>query len=170
MRMNLLFLNLQIHIWIWSRKMHVHETSLLPPKTIIIRFKRRNTMTDLELDVWDAWLRGTPTSGKKCLANISPSRRSCCRYYLLTGYIQGVLEALTMLTTVEDGGNASKSNLIDNFARKLLLSGRPTMLYSRGYKPLAKTAVLKTSETARSGRLFLCPRLLSLHTVSSVSM
>lgn len=59
-------------------------------------------MTDLELDVWDAWLRERQEHLEETLSNISPSEEPC-RYYLLTGYIQGMLEALTMLTTVEDG-------------------------------------------------------------------
>lgn len=58
-------------------------------------------MTDLELDVWDAWLRERQEHLEETLSNISPSEEPC-RYYLLTGYIQGMLEALTMLTTVED--------------------------------------------------------------------
>ena len=56
-------------------------------------------MTDLELDVWDAWLRERQEHLEETLSNISPSEEPC-RYYLLTGYIQGMLEALTMLTTV----------------------------------------------------------------------
>ena len=71
-------------------------------------------MTDLELDVWDAWLRERLEHLEETLSNISPSEEPC-RYYLLTGYIQGMLEALTMLTTVEDG-KRSRSNW-SNFAR-----------------------------------------------------
>ena len=52
-------------------------------------------MTDLELDVWDAWLRERQEHLEETLSNISPSEEPC-RYYLLTGYIQGMLEALTM--------------------------------------------------------------------------
>ena len=50
-------------------------------------------MTDLELDVWDAWLRERQEHLEETLSNISPSEEPC-RYYLLTGYIQGMLEAL----------------------------------------------------------------------------
>ena len=74
-------------------------------------------MTDLELDVWDAWLRERQEHLEETLSNISPSEEPC-RYYLLTGYIQGMLEALTMLTTVEDG-KRFKIKLEQN----LLLSG-----------------------------------------------
>ena len=64
-------------------------------------------MTDLELDVWDAWLR--------------ERQEEPCRYYLLTGYIQGMLEALTMLTTVEDGKRFKIK--LEQFRQNLLLSG-----------------------------------------------
>ena len=72
-------------------------------------------MTDLELDVWDAWLRERQEHLEETLSNISPSEEPC-RYYLLTGYIQGMLEALTMLTTVEDGKTLQDQNW-SNFAR-----------------------------------------------------
>lgn len=71
-------------------------------------------MTDLELDVWDAWLRERQEHLEETLSNISPSEEPC-RYYLLTGYIQGMLEALTMLTTVEDGKRFKIK--LENFAR-----------------------------------------------------
>ena len=40
-------------------------------------------MTDLELDVWDAWLRERQEHLEETLSNISPSEEPC-RYYLLT--------------------------------------------------------------------------------------
>ena len=39
-------------------------------------------MTDLELDVWDAWLRERQEHLEETLSNISPSEEPC-RYYLL---------------------------------------------------------------------------------------
>ena len=77
-------------------------------------------MTDLELDVWDAWLRERQEHLEETLSNISPSEEPC-RYYLLTGYIQGMLEALTMLTTVEDGKRFKIK--LEQFRQNLLLSG-----------------------------------------------
>lgn len=77
-------------------------------------------MTDLELDVWDAWLRERQEYLEETLSNISPSEEPC-RYYLLTGYIQGMIEALTMLTTVEDGKRFRIK--LEQFRQKLLLSG-----------------------------------------------
>ena len=68
-------------------------------------------MTDLELDVWDAWLRERQEHLEETLSNI----------YLLTGYIQGMLEALTMLTTVEDGKRFKIK--LEQFRQNLLLSG-----------------------------------------------
>ena len=67
-------------------------------------------MTDLELDVWDAWLMER-----------QEHLEEPCRYYLLTGYIQGMLEALTMLTTVEDGKRFKIK--LEQFRQNLLLSG-----------------------------------------------
>ena len=94
-------------------------------------------MTDLELDVWDAWLRERPKHLEETLSNISPSEEPC-RYYLLTGYIQGMLEALTMLTTVEDGKRFKIK--LEQFRQKLLLSGDYDA--AGNYKPTAeKTAV-----------------------------
>ena len=49
-------------------------------------------MTDLELDVWDAWLRERQEHLEETLSNISPSEEPC-RYYLLTGYM-GVSQSL----------------------------------------------------------------------------
>ena len=67
-------------------------------------------MTDLELDVWDAWLRER----------------------------QEHLEALTMLTTVEDGKRFKIK--LEQFRQKLLLSGDYDA--AGNYKPTAKkTAV-----------------------------
>ena len=57
---------------------------------------------------------------EETLSNISPSEEPC-RYYLLTGYIQGMLEALTMLTTVEDGKRFKIK--LEQFRQNLLLSG-----------------------------------------------
>ena len=37
-------------------------------------------MTDLELDVWDAWLRERQEHLEETLSNISPSEEPC-RYY-----------------------------------------------------------------------------------------
>ena len=71
-------------------------------------------MTDLELDVWDAWLRERQEHLEETLSNISPSEEPC-RYYLLTGYIQGMLELLPCLRLLRMG-NASRSNW-SNFAR-----------------------------------------------------
>ena len=94
-------------------------------------------MTDLELDVWDAWLRERQKQLEETLSNISPSEEPC-RYYLLTGYIQGMLEALTMLTTVEDGKRFKIK--LEQFRQKLLLSGDYDA--AGNYKPTAeKTAV-----------------------------
>ena len=76
-------------------------------------------MTDLELDVWNAWLRERQEHLEETLSNISPSEEPC-RYYLLTGYIQGMLEALTMLTTVEDGKRFKIK--LEQFRQNLLLS------------------------------------------------
>ena len=94
-------------------------------------------MTDLELDVWNAWIRERQEHLEETLSNISPSEEPC-RYYLLTGYLQGMIEALTMLTTVEDGIRC-KINL-EQFRQKLLLSGDYDA--AGNYKPTAKkTAV-----------------------------
>lgn len=65
-------------------------------------------------------LRYAPLGNYAQLSNISPSEEPC-RYYLLTGYIQGMLEALTMLTTVEDGKRFKIK--LEQFRQNLLLSG-----------------------------------------------
>ena len=94
-------------------------------------------MTDLELDVWNAWLRERQKHLEETLSNISPSEEPC-RYYLLTGYLQGMIEALTMLTTVEDGKRFKIK--LELFRQKLLLSGDYDA--AGNYKPTAKkTAV-----------------------------
>ena len=94
-------------------------------------------MTDLELDVWDAWLMERQENLEETLSNISPSEEPC-RYYLLTGYLQGMIEALTMLTTVEDGKRFKIK--LEQFRQKLLLSGDYDA--AGNYKPTAKkTAV-----------------------------
>ena len=77
-------------------------------------------MTDLELDVWDAWLRERQEHLEESLSNISPSEEPC-RYYLLTGYIQGMLEALAKLTTVEDEKRFKIK--LEQYSQNLLLSG-----------------------------------------------
>ena len=116
-------------------------------------------MTDLELDVWDAWLRERQEHLEETLSNISPSEEPC-RYYLLTGYIQGMLEALTMLTTVEDGKRFKIK--LEQFRQNLLLSGDydATGNYKQAVK---KTAVLNTSSRP-IGRLFLCPKTVAYTT------
>ena len=86
-------------------------------------------MTDLELDVWDAWLRERQEHLEETLSNISPSEEPC-RYYLLTGYIQGMLEALTMLTTVEDGKRFKIK--LEQFRQNLLLSLYTSQLLPAG--------------------------------------
>ena len=48
-------------------------------------------MTDLELDVWDAWLRERQEHLEETLSNISPSEEPC-RYYLLTGSAIGTAD------------------------------------------------------------------------------
>ena len=94
-------------------------------------------MTDLELDVWNAWLRERQEHLEETLSNISPSEEPY-RYYLLTGYLQGMIEALTMLTTVEDGKRFKIK--LEQFRQKLLLSGDYDA--AGNYKPTAKkTAV-----------------------------
>ena len=94
-------------------------------------------MTDLELDVWNAWLRERQKHLEETLSYISPSEEPC-RYYLLTGYLQGMIEALTMLTTVEDGKRFKIK--LEQFRQKLLLSGDYDA--AGNYKPTAKkTAV-----------------------------
>lgn len=57
-------------------------------------------------------------SHRQALSNILPSEEPC-RYYLLTGCLQGMIEALTMLTTVEDGKRFKIK--LEQFRQKLLL-------------------------------------------------
>ena len=105
-------------------------------------------MTDLELDVWDAWLRERQEHLEETLSNISPSEEPC-RYYLLTGYIQGMLEALTMLTTVEDGKRFKIK--LEQFRQNLLLSGD-------------YDATGNYTSSRPIGRLFLCPKTVAYTT------
>lgn len=46
-------------------------------------------MTDLELDVWNAWLRERQEHLEETLSNISPSEEPC-RYYLLSFIVNSV--------------------------------------------------------------------------------
>lgn len=94
-------------------------------------------MTDLELDVWDAWIRERQQHLEETISNISPSEEPY-RYYLLTGYIQGMIEALTMLTTVEDGKRFKKK--LEQFRQNLILSGDYDD--TGNYKPTAKKATV----------------------------
>lgn len=54
-------------------------------------------MTDLELDVWDAWLRERQEHLEETLSNISPSEEPC-RYYLLRSAEAGLFPNLGMST------------------------------------------------------------------------
>ena len=125
-------------------------------------------MTDLELDVWNAWLRERQEHLEETLSNISPSEEPC-RYYLLTGYIQGMLEALTMLTTVEDGKRFKIK--LEQFRQKLLLSGdydaagktinrqRRKLLF-KDFEPPNRTALFMPGNGILHHVSFLCSTVL----------
>lgn len=117
-------------------------------------------MTDLELDVWDAWLMERQEHLEETLSNISPSEEPC-RYYLLTGYIQGMLEALTMLTTVEDGKRFKIK--LEQFRQNLLLSGDYDA--TGNYKQAGRKLLFKYFEPPNRTALFM-PENGSLHHVS----
>lgn len=77
-------------------------------------------MTDLELDIWNEWLREKQGRLEKTLRALSPEDNPQ-RYYLIVGHIDGMIDALTMLTTVEEGKRFRKK--LDAFRQKLLQTG-----------------------------------------------
>lgn len=77
-------------------------------------------MTDLELDIWNEWLREKQGRLEETLQAISPEDNPQ-RYCRIAGHIDGMMDALTMLTTVEDGKRFCKK--LDTFRKKLLQTG-----------------------------------------------
>lgn len=59
-------------------------------------------MTDLELDIWNQWIREKQASLEKQLQDVSLTENPN-RYYRMEGYMNGMMEALTMLSIAEDG-------------------------------------------------------------------
>lgn len=55
-------------------------------------------MTDLELDIWNEWLREKQNQLKETHSLIS-AEENPYRYYRIEGHIDGLIDALTMLTT-----------------------------------------------------------------------
>lgn len=74
-------------------------------------------MTDLELDIWNEWLREKQGHLEETLRALSPEDNPQ-RYYRIAGHIDGMIDALTMLTTVEEGKRFRKK--LDAFRQKLL--------------------------------------------------
>ncbi len=77
-------------------------------------------MTDLELDIWNEWLREKQGRLEETLRALSPEDNTRC-YYRISGHIDGMIDALTMLTTVEDGKRFRKK--LDIIREKLLQTG-----------------------------------------------
>ncbi len=77
-------------------------------------------MTDLELDIWNEWLIQKQKALEETLSTLSPTDEPY-RYYLITGYIQGMIAALTMQATVEQGQRFQKK--LNCMRDKLLASG-----------------------------------------------
>ena len=77
-------------------------------------------MTDLELDIWNEWLREKQERLEETLQAFSPEDNPR-RYYRIAGHIDGMMDALTMLTTVEDGKRFRKK--LDAFRKNLLQTG-----------------------------------------------
>lgn len=77
-------------------------------------------MTDLKLDIWNEWLREKQGRLEETLRALSPED-SPPDYYRIAGHIDGMMDALTMLTTVEDGKRFRKK--LDTFRKKLLQTG-----------------------------------------------
>lgn len=75
-------------------------------------------MTDLELDIWNEWLREKQDKLNKIL--FSPDIHPY-HYYRIAGHIDGMIDALTMLTTTEEGTRFRKK--LDTFREKLLQTG-----------------------------------------------
>jgi len=74
-------------------------------------------MTDLELDIWNEWLREKQGHLEETLRALSPEDNPQ-RYYRIAGRIDGMIDALTMLATVEEGKRFRKK--LDAFRQKLL--------------------------------------------------
>lgn len=81
-------------------------------------------MTDLELDIWNEWLREKQGHLEETLRAFSPEDNPQ-RYYQIAGHIDGMIDgmidALTMLTTIEEGKRFRKK--LDAFHQKLLQTG-----------------------------------------------
>ena len=77
-------------------------------------------MTDLELDIWNEWLREKQGRLEEKLRVLSLEDNPQ-RYYRIAGRIDGMIDALTMLTTVEEGKRFRKK--LDAFRQKLLQTG-----------------------------------------------
>lgn len=77
-------------------------------------------MTDLELDIWNEWLRQKQKALEDTLSSLSPDD-DLYHYCMLQGHINGLIDALTMLTTVESGKRFR--SLLNGFRKELLASG-----------------------------------------------
>lgn len=76
-------------------------------------------MTDLELDIWNEWLREKQNQLNETLSLIS-AEENPYRYYRIEGHIDGLIDALTMLTTIEEGKRFRQK--LNAFRSKLLLT------------------------------------------------
>lgn len=77
-------------------------------------------MTDLELDIWNEWIREKITQLEASQSICSPKEEPE-RYYQLEGHINGIVEAFTMLSIVEKGERFRKK--LNGFREKLLATG-----------------------------------------------
>lgn len=77
-------------------------------------------MTDLELNIWNEWIRKKQKSLEDTLSTLSPDDDRY-RYCTLQGHINGLVDALTMLTTVEKGKRFR--SLLNGIRKELLASG-----------------------------------------------
>lgn len=87
------------------------------------------SMTDLKLDIWNEWIREKQRKLEETLSTISLTE-DAYRYCRIAGHIDGLIDALTMQTTVEEGKRFRKK--LDGFRNKLLATGNYD--YSGYYK------------------------------------
>lgn len=77
-------------------------------------------MTDLELDIWNEWLRERQKKFEKNLLSLCPYENTA-QYYRTVGHIDGMIDALSMLAIVEEGKRFQKK--LSGFKEQLLQYG-----------------------------------------------
>ena len=78
----------------------------------------KNGMTDLELDVWEEWIRQKQRRAESKMATISDDKSS---HSYFQGRVDGMIDAMTMLSIVSEGKRYRP--MLDSFREKLVATG-----------------------------------------------